>query len=143
MESISKGKRLSASNGKHAPVEQSQAQAAPTDVRISMSWMDDGTKRRLSGLEASALAQALNIEPATLQAAIGELITNHPQGTGTRGERTKEQREKERQYREQRKASMTPEQVEAERQKRKEYNAKKNAEIKAALALLREQQNGK
>jgi hypothetical protein len=85
----------------------------------------------------------LQIEPATLQSAIGEVITNHQQGTGVRGERTEEQRERERQYREKRKASMTPEQLEAERQKRKEYNAKKNAEIKAALALLREQQNGK
>lgn len=123
-------------NGAAAPVPTQDA-----GIRFSMSWGEEGKTRRMSGLSASDLAAALKVEPSTLQAAIGELITQPQAGAG-RGPRTEEQRERERAYREKRKASMTDEQRAAEKAKRQEYNKRKNAEIKEAMRLYREQ-NGK
>jgi hypothetical protein len=118
------------------------APAVPTagdgGVKFSMSWLEGDKSRRMSGIEPSELATKLGIDPIQLQAAIGELITQHQMAPNGR-ERTPAQKQKEKDYRLARKVAMTDEQRELERTKRQAYNAVKNAEIKQALALLREQ----
>ena len=110
-------------------------------VTFGFSWQEGGKAHRYTGIEAADFAAALTVTPDQLEAALGEIIAKRAaNGTAANGrERTPAQQQREKDYRLARKAAMTPEQQATEKAKRQAYNAKKNAEIKQALALLREQ----
>jgi len=130
--------------GKEATPEAPKDKLTAQGVKLGFSWREGGKTRRVSGLEPTVLAQALEITPDQLYMAIAELSATRGTAQGASGrERTPAQKQREREYREARKAAMTDEQRESERTKRQAYNAKKNAEIKQALALLREQEAAK
>lgn len=115
------------------------------DFLFGFNWWEAGKRHRYTNIQALDFAAALKITPDQLQAALGEIIAKRAaNGTAANGrERTPAQQQREKDYRLARKAAMTDEQRELERTKRQAYNAVKNAEIKQALALLREQSGTK
>ena len=110
-------------------------------VRFSMQWTEDGKKRRVTGIDPKELGKLLGAANGeTLDNAINQLATRTSANGRKAADMTPEQKAACRERNAIRRARLTPEQKAAEIEKRRAYNAKRNAEVREAMALLRQQQ---